>query len=280
MKKVVSNEQRLANRQNARQSTGPKSRDGMARSSRNALKHGLLARDVVIGGPDLSETQADFDSLLADPMSELKPRTLIEETLVERIATGYWRLRRAQRFEVGAIRDALETPDAQTQDLEKLRTQLESAEARLRCESRLDELLKIPEKDEFTLDQRREIETLLRDFAREEYLHLLGIEPQKQLDFIRTTLPRIIDRLRGKVSDLRTQLDAAQRDESLRSARRPFTAALPDRDALLKIVRYENMLDRQIHRALAELRRLRAVPDADTSTKKRTRRTNPFGTDT
>jgi len=47
MKKVVSNRQRLANRQNSQQSTGPQSPGGKARSSRNALKHGLLAKEVM-----------------------------------------------------------------------------------------------------------------------------------------------------------------------------------------------------------------------------------------
>ena len=74
MKKVVSNEQRLANRQNARQSTGPKTPDGKARTSRNALKHGLLARDVVIGGPDTLvkrlrelEDQLHLDGVILEP---------------------------------------------------------------------------------------------------------------------------------------------------------------------------------------------------------------------
>ena len=279
MPKVVSNEQRLANRQNARHSTGPKTPTGKAHSSRNALKHGLLARDVVINGPQLSETQADFDALLADLLRELKPRTLMEETLVERIATCYWRLRRAQRFEVGAIRDALETPDPQAQALEKLRSKLASAQGALSLESELDDLLKIPE-DQLTPGQRREIETQADDFAQVNHFNFLGIEPPARMDLIRKSLPGIVKDLEKKIRALREELDVAERDESLRSARRPFTSALPDRDALLKVVRYENMLDRQIHRALAELRRLRAVPDNDTHRKKRTRKTNPFETDT
>ena len=278
MKKVVSNEQRLANRQNAQHSTGPQTSDGKARSARNALKHGLLAKDVVINGPDLSETQADFDSLLADLMSELKPRTLIEETLVERIATGYWRLRRAQRFEVGAIRDVFETPDPKTQAFEKLRSKLASAQGALSLETELDDLLKIPV-DQLTPDQRREIETQAADFARVNGFDFLGIEFPARMDLIRNSLPEIINKLKDKIRPLRAELDAAERDDSLRRARRPFTSALPDRDALLKVVRYENMLDRQIHRALAELRRLRTVPDHDTRPKKRTRKTNPFETD-
>ncbi len=279
MEKVVSNEQRLANRQNARHSTGPKTPTGKAHSSRNALKHGLLAKDVVISGPQLSEIQADFDALLADLMTELHPRTLIEETLVERVATCYWRLRRAQRSEVGAIRDALESPDPQAQALEKLRSKLASAEGALYLESRLDRLLIIPE-DKLTPAQRREIETQADDFAQVNHFNFLGIEPPARMDLIRKSLPEIVNDLTRKIGRLRAELETAERDDSLRRARRPFTSALPDRDALLKVVRYENMLDRQIHRALAELRRLRAVPRNDTTRRNCTRKTNPFETDT
>jgi len=111
MKHPVSDKKRAANKRNAQSSTGPKTSSGKARSSRNALKHGLLAKDVVIDTPGTTENRADFDALLADLLAELQPQGIIEETLVERIATCYWRLRRAQRFEVGAIRGALETPD-------------------------------------------------------------------------------------------------------------------------------------------------------------------------
>ena len=83
MGKVVSTEQRLANRQNAQRSTGPQSPGGKARSARNALKHGLLAKDVVIHSPQSTECQADFDALLADLIRQLRPRDFIEETLVE-----------------------------------------------------------------------------------------------------------------------------------------------------------------------------------------------------
>ena len=278
MKKIVSNEQRLANRQNAQQSTGPQTPTGKARSARNALKHGLLAKEVVIKGPDQSETQADFDSLLADLVSELKPRTLIEETLVERIATGYWRLRRAQRFEVGAIRDALETPDPRTQALEQLRKKLAAAQDALSLELQLDDVLKTPE-DQRTPDQSRELQSWVQDVAQFNDLNFIGVEIQERMDLIHKGLPQLIIEQKQRIHALRAELEIAERDESLRRDRLPFTSALPDRDALLKVVRYENMLDRQIHRALAELRRLRAVPCADTRQKKRTRKTNPFETD-
>ena len=53
---MTSEKQRKANRQNAKKSTGPRTEDGKASTSQNALKHGLLARDAVLPGED----PADF----------------------------------------------------------------------------------------------------------------------------------------------------------------------------------------------------------------------------
>ena len=47
-KKPVSPRKRLANRRNAKKSTGPKTPEGKRRSGRNAVKHGLLSRDLVV----------------------------------------------------------------------------------------------------------------------------------------------------------------------------------------------------------------------------------------
>lgn len=50
---MTSNRQRAANRANARKSTGPRSSGGKARSSANAIRHGLSASVLV--DPDLNE---------------------------------------------------------------------------------------------------------------------------------------------------------------------------------------------------------------------------------
>ena len=47
----------LANWRNAQKSTGPRSRQGKAAVSQNAVQHGLSARQAIIS----SESQADFD---------------------------------------------------------------------------------------------------------------------------------------------------------------------------------------------------------------------------
>ena len=44
--------QTSASRENAKKSTGPRTPEGKANSSKNALKHGLMAQDAVIPGED------------------------------------------------------------------------------------------------------------------------------------------------------------------------------------------------------------------------------------
>jgi len=245
----------------------------------SALKHGLLARAVVIDGPRGTERQSDFDALLADLILELRPTNFIEETLVERIATAYWRLRRVHRFEVGAVRDALEAPDPQAAELDALGQELRDAQGNLDAETRLTALLDKPE-DQRTADESSELQQSIDEFAEINALNTPGLDAPDLIRRVRDVLPGIVDGFRGNVAALEAKLDTAQRDHAMAEARRVLAAALPDRDTLHKVVRYENMLDRQIHRALAELRRLRQVPSPDTTRKKRTRRTKPFDADT
>ena len=94
-----------ANRQNARKSTGPRSPEGKARSSRNAVKHGLLAGRIVLEDhPD--EDPREFAALLDGFMDDYQPRGMIEQMMVERLAVSFWRLRRAYRFEAESIAQA------------------------------------------------------------------------------------------------------------------------------------------------------------------------------
>ena len=198
MPKVVSEKQRRANRQNAQKSTGPKTADGKAHASRNALKHGLLAKDVVITGTDLTESRAEFDAFLADLCSELRPQGLIEETLVERIATCYWRLRRVQRFEVGAIRSALDTGDPDAPDLARIQRKLKGAEHALATESRLAALLDKP-LDQRSPNELRELEQSLRDFPNAYGLRPPDLEGPSLENYVRHALPNIIRTLQAGI---------------------------------------------------------------------------------
>ncbi len=74
----------------------------------NALKHGLLAKEVVITVGEGAEDPEEFNVLLEDLKTQLAPAGTLEEMLTEKIAVAYWRLRRAYRYEVGLIRDELD----------------------------------------------------------------------------------------------------------------------------------------------------------------------------
>ena len=104
----------IANRRNAQNSTGPRSPEGKAIVSQNAVKHGLTAAHNIIS----SESQADFDLYRDQILDELAPNSPMESMLAERIVNLSWRLKRASRIQNQAI-DALSTPDT-TSPLSKL----------------------------------------------------------------------------------------------------------------------------------------------------------------
>ncbi len=91
----TTDKQTAANRRNAQESTGPITPAGKAKASRNALKHGLLASEIVLGG----ESREEFESFRDTMIERLDPDGELENMLAHRIVAGAWRLRRAGRIE-------------------------------------------------------------------------------------------------------------------------------------------------------------------------------------
>lgn len=88
-KKTVTQAVLDANRANSRSSTGPKTKHGKSNSSYNALRHGILARKVVL---DTHEQRAEFRELRHACRKEWGPDGLYEKFLVEEIAVIFWKL--------------------------------------------------------------------------------------------------------------------------------------------------------------------------------------------
>jgi hypothetical protein len=84
-----------ASRANGDLSRGPKTPQGKQRSARNSLRHGLLARCVVLQ----DECPETFAALLADHIARLQPADGLELGMVEHMAASDWRLRRAWALE-------------------------------------------------------------------------------------------------------------------------------------------------------------------------------------
>ncbi|MGZ3775308.1 MAG: hypothetical protein ACXVCN_16395 [Bdellovibrio sp.] len=94
---MTSEKQRKANQINAQLSTGPKSVEGKTLVSKNAIKHGLLASDIILETEDL----ASFEALQESLFLSLQPEGELERSLAERLISLTWRLRRATKVEGG-----------------------------------------------------------------------------------------------------------------------------------------------------------------------------------
>ena len=92
-----------ANRVNALKSTGPRTGEGKRRSRMNALKHGLLAKEVVIDSGEAIEEPAEFQALLDELRDVFDPDGGLEEFLVQKIATCCWKEVRGARYEVATL---------------------------------------------------------------------------------------------------------------------------------------------------------------------------------
>jgi hypothetical protein len=85
----------VTNRANSLHSTGPKTPEGKAISSQNALKHGLSAKQLVTK----EEERPEFDQLQADLMLDLKPEGTLEQLVFNDILHARWKLHRCRGIE-------------------------------------------------------------------------------------------------------------------------------------------------------------------------------------
>ena len=95
-----------ANQQNAKKSTGPKTKEGMAKSSKNSIKHGIFSSSMSLSCEDPGEYQEILNSLI----SELEPRTNLEMFCISTIARCIIKQNRLSRAEIARYK--LRTLDA------------------------------------------------------------------------------------------------------------------------------------------------------------------------
>jgi hypothetical protein len=106
---AVSEKQMLANRQNALQSTGPRSAAGKGVSSQNATRHGLRAESTIIPGED----PAEFNQFRDELFEEFAPVGVLESRLTTQIAGALWKFQRVDRMENDLLTHLQETHDRQ-----------------------------------------------------------------------------------------------------------------------------------------------------------------------
>jgi len=96
-----------ASRRNGARSKGPKTPEGKARSSRNALAHGLCAGHHVVVEGESPEAFAAFEAAL---VADLAPAGALQMLLAGRIARAAWRLERAERIETELFARQMDGP--------------------------------------------------------------------------------------------------------------------------------------------------------------------------
>ena len=95
-----------SSRANGRRSKGPVTASGKLRSSENALRHGLLARYLVLD----DESPEAFQSVLAHHIERIRPVDSLELGLVEEMVAAWWRGRRSWAIETEMLCEAARDP--------------------------------------------------------------------------------------------------------------------------------------------------------------------------
>ncbi|MGA2140541.1 MAG: hypothetical protein ABSH14_16925 [Verrucomicrobiia bacterium] len=274
MKKIISVNRIEANRMNARKSTGPKSAKGKAVSRMNGLKHGILAREVVLRGKVDGERGREFQALQRLYWEHLAPVGPLEEMLVERIVTAYWRLHRVLIAERGEILYSLEKDRERREMMNTsqllpaviggrvLRTPwtystagaIEDARDCVRrgeelTEPLLGRLLKALEDRPGMVSDLQKVREFVPDNSKGLSAEAVRAKRQQHLlEFLNELLECCEHGLRD-IAESEAEKVKVRRDASL----------MPAQKIVDKLLRYEARLERQMYRAMNQLERLQRL---------------------
>lgn len=101
-KKTLTPKKVVANRANAKFSTGPRTERGKRAARLNAVKFGFFSEELVIPLCDGEEAEEKYRWLLNAVQQQYQPAGVMETWFVEQIAGTMWRFRRGTRAERGS----------------------------------------------------------------------------------------------------------------------------------------------------------------------------------
>jgi hypothetical protein len=277
MHKTMSSKQLAANRRNAEKATGPTTEAGRAVSKMNALKHGILSKEVLVRGLNIKENGRELAALHRRFWQELNPVGPVEEMLVDQIVTTHWRLRRALTAESGEIAVSVDEgqwkrsrPDPQMQCMQ---WQLSGDVVTAMKDSAMGNSILAGWMRE--LRARVELEGELTEAAIKSAFG----EPtifSKQFEKLRLRLSQNSDGadeacrreenkkealacIDHELAMLNWRKDYCEKREAVEEESRQAAAVLPSMEVLEKILRYETKLERQQYRAMSQLERLQRM---------------------
>ena len=264
------------NRRTSAGSTGPRTPEGKQKVSRNAVKHGLLSKEVVIKSGDGKENPREFKQLMERFQHDLQPVGVLEEMLVERIVVCYWRLRRALRCETGKIRARLDNAsyrellgrkDSATLQL-KLAYISERKEAFRQSSLGVRHLLGLLDQVEgelenggsFTSETQKCVSLCFGKSVSNLADLCVSYDPaggrqlaEEDKRVQKADLLEAVDWERTGLEDL---LESWREVEEKALDARMLSLSLPDDDSVDKIARYETTIERQLYKAIAQLEAL------------------------
>ena len=276
---MASAKQIAANRNNAQKSTGPKTSAGKDVAKLNAVKHGLHARNVVLRGQHDNERMREFQKLHQRYWDHYAPAGPVEEMLVERIVTTYWRLHRVLISERGEI--ALNVDQGRW---DRQRPAHFAFRMRLAALSTVEDVMQKMEESAtglmFLKDVLRRVRAAvvsdgeLTDAALQATYFagkpssltndLLKLRQPPVADAAGLDVPTLVAQRRERLlQEIDSRLvryrwmekDCDQR-ENAEEAARQAAAHLPAASTMDKILRCETLLERQMYRAMDQLERL------------------------
>lgn len=289
---MATEKQQEANQQNAQKSTGPKSEKGKEVVRLNAMKHGLLSKELVIREGDGKEDEGEFVALLQGLRESFSPEGTIEEMLVERIATCYWRLRRSIRYEAGILRVELDSAlaehkaiikwdDEKVDILEDYDHLVENERRTIRANEHCIKMLKKgleldrEYEDKMGIDMWSYYSSLIStDYVSEDWTDPdldenrfsdQELTLQEMREFVqkkrwddKKLRENFINQDLNGIEDCKRrlkELEAMKRSAELEISRLIQTKALPESYVVQKLIRYEMAIERQLYRAMNQLER-------------------------
>ena len=289
---TVSKKQLEANKKNAPKG-GVKTQEGKEIVKYNALKHGLLAKEVVITVGEGAESPEEFNSLLEDMRTQLNPMGTLEEMLVEKIVVAYWRLRRAYKYEVGLIRNEL---DNATDDYYSGET-ASSGYKEQKTDYEIDqEIEKDKESIESWMQDKKDFNKMRKkgkplediydwgenwEWLEDKFKYLLsghedyeGFDPQNFREFLNNKAnwsdeqiweahielcDEKSDKHRKEIADLEKQ----KQQNKLKLQVIKKLGNIPSKNELDRLLRYEGAIERQLYKALNQLERIQRLRAGD-----------------